>query len=319
VRGVVFVFVAVIAAAGAIAAYDNVRPSGQRAGSQGASSSSQSGDPLAELAGRLLLPPYMKSQDNATYELRLYPGQLPPDPKIDLPQPPGARLIGTALRLRNGAPASLDAVLDVPASTRDVAGLFEQELTKLGWTTAPNRSQPQSGGFVPSGMNVSRIYCRGEQPPWYSVSVVELPSAPFDVRAHIDFVNPSLSFGGSYAGPCSTQQQQMPMGGGLNKLPTLRAPDGVVLRGGMGGGGGMDRQTSDAGAVSKLSVSDIESAFAQQLVAAGWTRLAGSASGPVAWSTWKLPGDGDWRGLLLINETGADRRSLTVRAELVQN
>jgi hypothetical protein len=317
-RGVVFVFVAVIAAAGAIVAYDSFRPSAQRAGSQGATSTSQSGDPLAELSGRLLLPPFMKSQDNATYELRLYPAQLPPDPRIDLPQPAGSRLIGTALRLRNGAPASLDAVLDVPASTTDVAGLFERELTKLGWSPAPNRGQPQGGGgFVPSGMAANRMYCKGEQPPWYSISVFELPSAPFDVRAHIDFVNPSLGFGGTYAGPCAVQQQPVPMSG-MNKLPTLRAPDGVVLRGGMGGGGGMDRQTSDASAISKLSVAEIESAFAQQLVAAGWTRVAASASGPVAWSTWKLPGDGDWRGLLLINETGADRRSLTVRAEMTQ-
>jgi hypothetical protein len=163
------------------------------------------------------------------------------------------------------------------------------------------------------------MYCKGEQPPWYSVSVSEVPAGPFDVRAHIDFVNPSLGFGGSYIGPCSAQPQGVMPGGGLNKLPTLRAPDGVVLRGGMGGSAGMDRQTSDAGAVSKLSVGEIEAAFEQQLVAAGWTRLAGNASGPVAWSTWKIPGEGDWRGLLLVNETGADKRSLTVRAEMVQS
>jgi len=317
-RGVVFVFAVVIAVVGAVVAYDNFRPSG-RAASQAGSSSAQSGDPLAELAGRLLLPSYYGQQDNAKYELQLFPAALPPDPKIDLPQPAGARLVGSSLRLRNGAPTTLDAVLDVPASTPDVAGLFEQELTKLGWTTAPNRGQSQGGGFVPSGMNVSRTYCKGEQPPWYSVSVFQLPSAPFDVRAHIDFVNPSLGFGGTYTGPCSAQQAVPAGGGGLNKLPTLRAPDGVVLRGGGGGMSGGDRQSSDAGAVSKLSVGDIESGFEQQLVAAGWTRLAASASGPVAWSTWQLPGDGNWRGLLLINETGADKRSLTIRAELVQN
>jgi hypothetical protein len=318
VRGVVFVFVVVISVAGAIFVYDNFRPSGQRAASQGASSSSQSGDPLAELAGRLLLPSYYGQQDNAKYELRLFPAALPPDPKIDLPQPAGARLVGSSLRLRNGAPATLDAVLDVPESTADVAGLYERELIKLGWSTAPNRGQPSGGGFQPSGMAVSRMYCKGEQPPWYSISVFQVPSAPFDVRAHIDFVNPAVSFGGTYAGPCSAQQTVPMGGGGLNKLPTLRAPDGVILRGGMGGSGGSDRQTSDAGAVSKLSVSDIESAFETQLVAAGWTRLAHNADGPVAWSTWQLPGEGNWRGLLLINETGADKRSLTVRAEMVQ-
>jgi hypothetical protein len=104
--------------------------------------------------------------------------------------------------------------------------------------------------------------------------------------------------------------------GGLNKLPALRAPDGVLLRGGMGGSGGNDRQTSEAGATTKLSASDLEAQFAQQLAAAGWTKLAHGADGPVAWSTWKVPGDGEWRGLLLVNETSGDRRSLLVRAEL---
>src|SRR2546430_17225251 len=86
----------------------------------------------------LLLPPYL-TQDGATYELRMYPGALPPDPKIDLPQPPGTHLVGATLRLRNNAPATLDAVMDVPASAGDVPAFYERELTKLGWSLAPNR------------------------------------------------------------------------------------------------------------------------------------------------------------------------------------
>jgi hypothetical protein len=315
-RGVVFVFAALIAAAGAIVAYDQFRPSGQRAASPG-TSSSQSGDPTQELASRLLTPSYMP--DGATYEVRLFPTQLPPDPKIDLPQPAGARLVGSALRLRNGAAASLDAVVDVPAGTNDVGGFYDRELAKLGWSPAPNRGPTSQGGFVPAVVGTYRMYCKGEQPPWYSVNIFTPSAAPIDVRAHVEFTNPNISSGGSYVGPCSAQPQGIQMGGGLNKLPALRAPDGVILRGGMGGTGGNDRQTSDAGAVSKLSPADIESAFEQQLTAAGWTRLARNADGPVAWSTWKLPGEGDWRGLLLVNETGADKRSLTIRAELVQN
>jgi hypothetical protein len=315
VRSVIFVFAAVIATAGAVVAYDRFGPPEKRAASPG--TAPQSGDPLTELAGRLLLPSSYGMQDNATYELQLFPAALPPDPKIDLPQPAGTRLVGSSLRLRNGAPASLDAVLDVPASTTDVAGVFEAELTKLGWSLAPNRGQPSGGGFMPSGMNMSRMYCKGVNPPWYSVNVFQHAPAPFDVRVHIDFLNPNKDAGGSYLGPCSPPQQ-MPMGGGPNKLPALRAPDGVVLRGGMGGASSNDRQSSDAGATSTLSVADIASAFEQQLIAAGWTRLARNADGPVAWSTWQLPGEGNWRGLLLVNDTGGDKRSLTLRAEMVQ-
>lgn len=315
-RGVVFVIAAILATAGVIVAYDRLRPAGERVASQGASP--QSADPAQELASRLLLPMHYGQQDNAKYELQLFPAALPPDPKIDLPMPAGSRLIGSALRLRNGAAASLDAVLDVPASTTDVAGLFERELTKAGWSLAPNRGpMGQGGGFVPAVVSANRMFCKGEKPPWYSVTVWAPPNAPFDVRAHIDFIHPATGTGNMWSGPCSPQSAPQP-GGGLNKLPTLRAPDGVLLGGGMGGSSGNDRQTSEANATTKLTASDLETAFGQQLAAAGWTRLARGADGPVAWSTWKLPGDGDWRGTLFINETGAERRSLLVRAELVQ-
>jgi len=312
-RGLVFVFAAVIATAGVIVAYDHYRPSGQAA-SQGASSSSQSSDPTQELASRLLTPSYMP--DGATYEVKLFPAQLPPDPKIDLPQPAGARLVGSALRLRNGAAASLDAVLDVPTGTNDVVGFYERELTKLGWSSAPNRGPSTQGGFVPAVVGTYRTYCKGEQPPWYSVNIFTPPTALIDVRAHVEFMNPNIPAGSTYMGPCSAQPTGVQMNGGLSKLPALRAPDGVLLRGGMAGSSGMDRQSSEAGATTKLSASDLEAQFAQQLAAAGWTKIARSADGPVAWSTWKLPGDGDWRGLLLVNETGGDRRSLLVRAEV---
>src|SRR5687768_3384629 len=189
-RGVIFVLAAVMATAGVIVAYDRFAPAEKRAASPG--TAPQSGDPLAELASRLLLPSYYGMQDNAKYELQLFPAALPPDPKIDLPQPAGTRLVGSSLRLRNGAPASLDAVLDVPASTTDVAGVFEAELTKLGWSLAPNRGPSNQGGFMPAITGANKMFCKGENPPWYSITVFTPPSAPIDVRAHIDFIHPAI-------------------------------------------------------------------------------------------------------------------------------
>lgn len=311
-RGVVFVIAAIIATAGAIVAYDRFRPTDQHAASQGTSSSTQSGDATTELASRLLTPSYMP--DGGKYEVRLFPAQLPPDPKIDLPQPTGARLVGSALRLRNGTAASLDAVLDVPGTATDAAGFYDRELAKLGWSPAPNRGPTNQGGFIQSFPVTTRMYCKGENPPWYNVNIFTPPSAPLDVRAHIEFINPNVPAGGAYMGPCSAQPGVVPMSG-MTKLPALRPPDGVVLRGGMGGMSGSDRQSSEAGATTTLSASELETAFAQQLAAAGWTKIARGADGPIAWSTWKIPGDGDWRGLLLVNETSGDRRSLLLRAE----
>src|SRR2546425_717346 len=99
-RNVAFVIGSLVLAVVVVAGYQQLRPTGQRVASSG--TAPQSGD-TAELASRLLLPPYL-SQDDASYELRMYPGTLPPDPKIDLPQPAGTRVVGAHVDLINPNP-----------------------------------------------------------------------------------------------------------------------------------------------------------------------------------------------------------------------
>src|SRR5207302_2010115 len=99
------------------------------------------------------------------------------------------------------------------------------------------------------------------------------------------------------------------------RLPALHAPDGLLLQS-SGSSYGGPRQQSDAVATTPKTAAELEAFFAQQLAAAGWTRVAGGANTPLAFSTWKVPGDGDWQGVLIVIEMPAkDRRSLMLRAE----
>jgi hypothetical protein len=47
-------------------------------------------------------------------------------------------------------------------------------------------------------------------------------------------------------------------------------------------------------------VADLEAYFASQLVEAGWTRVSGRTDDVVGWSSWLVPSEGEWRGLLVV-------------------
>jgi hypothetical protein len=60
----------------------------------------------------------------------------------------------------------------------------------------------------------------------------------------------------------------------------------------------------------------LEEHFAGQLIEAGWTRVAGSTDAAVGWSTWEVPGDGSWRGVLVVLAVfESAERFLTLRIE----
>jgi hypothetical protein len=272
-----------------------------------------SNDDLAELAARLISPPY-PMPDGSTQTATLHPGALPPNAGFDLPIPPGAHLVGSVLRQRTNANPSFDTVLDVPGNVDDVTSFYERELGKKGLTTPPVTQQVQPGGFQGSvGPTKGSMFCKGDGLPYVSLSVFSRPNAANDVRVHFEPAQTAAAqqFMGS---PCS-QRGGPPQGMPAQRLPVLHAPDGVLLQP-SGSSIGGPRQQSDAVATTPKTASELESFFAQQLSAAGWTRVAGGGNAPLAFSTWKLPGDGDWQGVLIVIETPTkDRRSLMLRAE----
>jgi hypothetical protein len=283
-------------------------------GSAGAPQAVPSGDEAKyhELAERLLNFGFGPTGPTS---ITLLPGALPTDPQVTLPNVNGARLVGSAVRVR-GTDRTADIVVDAPGDPQQVATAYEQGFKDLGWSGPPNESGfgGGGGGFQGSAPPVYKLLCKGET-AMVSVSVTARAGLPDDVRIS---VQPNMaSLGG---GPCSAQSRSKT--GPANHLPILRPPDGatLLLGGGgstsaIGGGPNLSRQTSEATASSALTSGQLEAAFAKQLTAAGWTRVVGRDDGALAWSTWTSSESG-WSGSLIVNDTGTkDRHALLLRAE----
>ncbi len=274
--------------------------------------------PLRELAERLLMPVLFGVPPSS---VRLYPRTLPPGLPLTLPLPPDSRLVGSVVRpsLAPGPEAApcgeaFDIVLDVPGHADTVLTFYRRALADLGWTSPPARGPGLESGFLPStAPTLGAAFCAGAERPWLTVSVSPRADASNDVRVHIETGTPGPC-GGPSAPPLSP-----PL---LLALPALHAPAGVRV---LPLGGSADDVHAESRAVvqTDTSVADIEAHYARQLAAAGWTRLDGTAQGRLAWSVWRVPGEGEWEGLLyVLDGPGAGRRSLhvqvaTPRAEAV--
>ncbi len=83
-----------------------------------------------------------------------------------------------------------------------------------------------------------------------------------------------------------------------------------------GGGGGGGTWHSQATVETDRSVAELLSHFDHQLERAGWKHVTGSADVVVAWSSWQLPGNGDWRGILVVLAAFSENeRSLYLRID----
>ncbi|MGA8017039.1 MAG: hypothetical protein WCB85_14090 [Candidatus Dormiibacterota bacterium] len=104
-----------------------------------------------------------------------------------------------------------------------------------------------------------------------------------------------------------------PQGGFLSQ----RGAEGLTLR--RGEQGPVLRAYAVAGlgqSIDLRAILELETHFAAQLSDLGWTRVDGRAEDAVAWSSWLLPREGEWRGLLLVIAIfGPTRRSLWLQIE----
>jgi hypothetical protein len=98
-------------------------------------------------------------------------------------------------------------------------------------------------------------------------------------------------------------------------VPPLLGPVGAtVLPGTIGNG--PSQFIGSSVALAPMPPAQLEDYFAAQLAAAGWHRRDGSASDLLAWSTWPVPGEGQWHATLPIRALPAESRySLLLRGD----
>jgi len=253
---------------------------------------------MKALAEKLMTHPHPEGPTSIELLLRRLPTEWGA-----IPAPPGAQLLGSALHSRRGRPAQIEAIYVAEGDAQSAVSRYEAALKAGGWAVYSGfRGRP--GGFVPGGLAAAhQSFRHGDEGPILMVSALEGGPDVTDLRLRLDW-------------EAVRHLPEVPRAGrleGWERLPPLAPPAGVPLRGG-GGGGDSGTWHSEATVETDLPVPDLEVHFSRQLEAAGWARLAGTADDVAGWSSWRLPGTGDWGGILLVLAAfKANERFLFVR------
>ena len=259
---------------------------------------------LRELAGRLLAHPSPGGPTTA----ELFLAELPPDAPPDLIVPGDLDLFGSLARRRDGQMTGIEVILDGTKPVSEFLLAYQRDLESHGWCRfEPFQRHPGGfeGGFQ-MGPTAVFVNEKAVSALWIAARGVE--GGRTEVGLRYDREN-AANMMNNMSGP----GREPP---GWDMLPELRSPPGVnVQPQGSSGGGG--RWTSEARAQTEMAVPEMEGHFAKQLVAAGWTRIAGTADETTGWSSWDVPDPGNWRGFLLVVSPFTGWRSMLLRVETI--
>jgi hypothetical protein len=266
-------------------------------------------DPVAlrELAERVLSPIHAPP-GGVHPTARLVVGAVATEAGVDLPVPPGGRIVGSVVRSSDPkmGGSSVDVVADAPGTPAEAVSYYEKALEAQGFTLPPGMIAQVPHGFVAVQPTIYLTLCRPAG-GWLSINVAALTPQTADVRLNVQS-------GSNGVGPCGPNAKGAPMAGkfppGYELLPALYAPTGVALVQ-IGAPGGFDRFGSEATTTSAQTAAALEDAFAAQLAKAGWKRTGGAHDAGLAWSAWSVDG-GAWSGLLFVSERPGGR-DLSVR------
>jgi len=241
-------------------------------------------------------------------KVELVLGGLPAHLVDELPLPAGASLLGSALETWDTRRPILQAVFDAPGDSAAVLDAYQHQLRGQGWEVFESPGPPH-GGFLPGRASRGMNMRRPGTGPVLRAAAAQGEAQNADLRVTLDWEMPhQMKEWGAHQRPP-----------GMERMPALYPPTGVTVHPQGGGGGGGGRWYQAAVAYTESATADLEGQFALQLEAAGWTRLDGRAEDVVAWSSWRLSGSEEWRGLLLVMALfGTARRSLWLGIEAIE-
>jgi hypothetical protein len=233
--------------------------------------------------------------------------------------------VGSVARTVGGQLASAELLIELPGSTGQAQVLYENALAEQAWAAPIGYS---AGGFQQVRTVLPFYHCKGDDWAFAMMSFRQLDAARAEVRLSISLAamaQPGNARGALAIGPCSTftTSSGPAIGSGAaaapnyrrDLLPTLIPPAGAQLQV-SGGAMGGDYATSEATAETDLSAGQLEAHFAAQLERSGWVKVASGDAGAVAFSSWSLPHEPEWFGMLTIAQTPLPNRyALTVRVE----
>ncbi len=255
---------------------------------------------------------------------RLLPGQLPDGLPLTIPIPAGGQIVGSVERTINGQLAGADVLLEAPGTTTQLRELYENALLHQGWV-AP--ASPPAGGFQQRGFQqsspvLSYMRCAGDD--WGTALVMFGTRDAGRAEVWLSISLPAPARATDSFNPVATSPCAMMAGSGTSQgspsfrrdlLTELRSPVGSRLQIG-GGAMGPDYATTEATVETRLSAGELEAAFGRQLERHGWVKLDSGDAGSVAFSSWALPHEPDWSGMLAIMATPTENRyAVSVRVE----
>lgn len=287
-----------------------------------------SGDSLLQqLAERLLSAAYGLEGSGS---LQLFPGALAPDFPPDVPLPPGSTLIGSderpSLAPPHGPPGpvpggsidqraitgiAVDVLVDAGGSPDDLIAFYKTAMNDLGWSLAPFQTPAQPGFAGSTTPAPPARFCRSSDTASLMVTAQPADSGPMRLRLNFDtgFGAGAICHPSVLAAPPTVPPTPAPLPW-LGVLPSLEAPQGVTVHEN-GNAGGRSRFTTDAIAVTDMSVADLHAFYANELAGAGWIQVDSGDDDSLSWSTWSIPGHGDVQGFLYVRDgTATGQRSL---------